>query len=171
MLFRSAIESADIVLMKSDLRVAAEAVRLSRATMRNIKQNLFWALFYNALGIPLAAGLFFHIFKWQLNPMFGAAAMSLSSVCVVTNALRLNLFKSKKNDIPEKSSSTDNLQRKEVTTMKKTMFINGMMCNHCTGMVTKVLNAIDGVSAEVSLENKCAYIELSKEVSDRKSVV
>lgn len=161
-----AIESADIVLMKSDLRDAAEAVRLSRATMRNIKQNLFWALFYNALGIPLAAGLFFPIFKWQLNPMFGAAAMSLSSVCVVTNALRLNLFKSKKNDIPEKSSSTDNLQRKEVTTMKKTMFINGMMCNHCTGMVTKVLNAIDGVSAEVSLENKCAYIELSKEVSD-----
>lgn len=160
-----AIESADIVLMKSDLRDAAEAVRLSRATMRNIKQNLFWALFYNALGIPLAAGLFFPIFKWQLNPMFGAAAMSLSSVCVVTNALRLNLFKSKKSDIPEESSTND-LQRKEVTTMKKTMFIDGMMCNHCTGMVTKVLNAIDGVSAEVSLENKCAYIELSKEVSD-----
>lgn len=133
--------------------------------MRNIKQNLFWALFYNALGIPLAAGLFFPIFKWQLNPMFGAAAMSLSSVCVVTNALRLNLFKSKKSDIPEESSTND-LQRKEVTTMKKTMFIDGMMCNHCTGMVTKVLNAIDGVSAEVSLENKCAYIELSKEVSD-----
>lgn len=161
-----AIESSDIVLMKSDLRDAAEAIRLSKATMRNIKQNLFWALFYNALGIPLAAGLFFPIFKWQLNPMFGAAAMSLSSVCVVTNALRLNLFKSKKSDIPEESPNTDDVQRKEVTTMKKTMFIDGMMCSHCTGMVTKVLNAIDGVSAEVSLENKCAYIELSKEVSD-----
>lgn len=161
-----AIESADIVLMKSDLRDAAEAIRLSKATMRNIKQNLFWALFYNALGIPLAAGLFFPIFKWQLNPMFGAAAMSLSSVCVVTNALRLNLFKSKKSNIPEESPSMDDLQRKEVTLMKKTMFIDGMMCSHCTGTVTKVLNAIDGVSAEVSLENKCAYIELSKEVSD-----
>ncbi len=161
-----AIESADIVLMKSDLRDAAEAIRLSRATMRNIKQNLFWALFYNALGIPLAAGLFFPIFKWQLNPMFGAAAMSLSSVCVVTNALRLNFFKPKRSPITEESLSTDDIPRKEVTTMKKTMFIDGMMCSHCTGMVTKVLNAIDGVSAEVSLENKCAYIELSKKVSD-----
>ena len=156
--------------MKNDLLDAVEAIRLSKATIRNIKQNLFWALFYNALGIPLAAGLFYPIFHWQLNPMFGAAAMSLSSVCVVTNALRLNLFKMHKND-------TEN-QREEVKIMKKTMKIEGMMCghcsgrvkkamcNHCTGMVTKVLNAIDGVSAEVSLDDKCAYIELSKDVSD-----
>lgn len=158
-----AIESADIVLMKSDLRDAVEAVRLSKATIRNIKQNLFWALFYNALGIPLAAGLFYPIFHWQLNPMFGAAAMSLSSVCVVTNALRLNLFRTQKsNDV----QSVEIIPPKEVKTMKKTMKIEGMMCTHCTGMVTKVLNAIDGVSAEVSLDDKCAYIELSKEVAD-----
>lgn len=160
-----AIESADIVLMKSDLRDGAESIRLSRATIRNIKQNLFWALIYNTLGIPLAAGLFYPIFHWQLNPMFGAAAMSLSSVCVVTNALRLNFFKTVKSS-DKISPNSEEIQRKEVNTMKKTMYIDGMMCNHCTGMVTKVLNAIDGVSAEVSLENKCAYIELSKEVPD-----
>ncbi len=160
-----AIESADIVLMKSDLRDGAEAIRLSRASIRNIKQNLFWALIYNTLGIPLAAGLFYPILHWQLNPMFGAAAMSLSSVCVVTNALRLNFFKTVKSSdsIPQ---SREEIQRKEVNTMKKTMYIDGMMCSHCTGTVTKVLNAVDGVSAEVSLEKKCAYIELSKEVSD-----
>lgn len=158
-----AIEAADIILMKNDLRDAVEAIRLSKATIRNIKQNLFWALFYNALGIPLAAGLFYPIFHWQLNPMFGAAAMSLSSVCVVANALRLNFFKMQKStDKPHTIESP----HKEVNVMKRTMKINGMMCSHCTGMVTKVLNAIDGVSAEVSLEDKCAYIELSKEVSD-----
>lgn len=166
-----AIESADIVLMKNDLRDAVEAIRLSKATIRNIKQNLFWALFYNALGIPLAAGLFYPIFHWQLNPMFGAAAMSLSSVCVVTNALRLNFFKTHKSStvedtVTEKPHITVENQREEVNTMKKTMKIEGMMCSHCTGMVTKVLNAIDGVSAEVSLDDKCAYIELSKEVSN-----
>ncbi|MCM1529505.1 MAG: heavy metal translocating P-type ATPase [Alistipes sp.] len=161
-----AIESADIVLMKSDLRDAAEAVRLSRATMRNIRQNLFWALIYNTLGIPLAAGLFYPIFHWQLNPMFGAAAMSLSSVCVVTNALRLNLFKTIKSGNAENPRKIEENPRKEVTGMKKTMYIDGMMCSHCTGTVDKVLNGIDGVSAEVSLENKCAYLELSKEVSD-----
>lgn len=160
-----AIESADIVLMNNDLRDAAEAIRLSRATMRNIKQNLFWALIYNSLGIPLAAGLFYPIFHWQLNPMFGAAAMSLSSVCVVTNALRLNLFKTvkSKGEIPE---NNDISTKTEVTTMKKTMYIDGMMCNHCTGMVTKLLNAIEGVSAEVSLENKCAYLEITGDVSE-----
>lgn len=163
-----AIESADVVLMKNDLRDAAEAIRLSRATMRNIRQNLFWALIYNSLGIPLAAGLFYPIFGWQLDPMFGAAAMSLSSFCVVTNALRLNLFKTERTaseaEMPEK---IDEIQHDpEVKNMKKTMKIEGMMCNHCTGMVTKVLNAIDGVSAEVSLENKCAYIEVSEEISD-----
>lgn len=160
-----AIESADIVLMKNDLRDAAEAVRLGRATMRNIRQNLFWALIYNSLGIPLAAGLFYPIFHWQLNPMFGAAAMSLSSVCVVTNALRLNLFKTlkSKGEIPE---NIDISTKTEVNTMKKTMYIDGMMCNHCTGMVTKLLNGIEGVSAEVSLENKCAYLEISGDVSE-----
>ncbi len=162
-----AIETADIILMKNDLRDAAEAIRLSKATIRNIKQNLFWALFYNALGIPLAAGLFYPLFHWQLNPMFGAAAMSLSSVCVVTNALRLNFFKMEKS-IAESDGEPHIIgnPHEEVNTVKKTMKIEGMMCSHCTGMVTKVLNAIDGVSAEVSLDDKCAYIELSKEVSD-----
>ncbi len=161
-----AIESADIVLMKNDLRDAAESIRLSRATMRNIKQNLFWALIYNSLGIPLAAGIFYPIFGWQLNPMFGAAAMSLSSVCVVTNALRLNFFKSKKSIYTETAPAEIKITETEVKKMKKTMKIEGMMCSHCTGMVTKVLNAVDGVSAEVSLEDKCAYIDLSKDVSD-----
>lgn len=160
-----AIESADIVLMKNDLRDAAEAVRLSRATMRNIRQNLFWALIYNSLGIPLAAGLFYPIFNWQLNPMFGAAAMSLSSVCVVTNALRLSLFKPLSN-VDDITEDEDITEKTEVNTMKKTMYIDGMMCNHCTGMVSKLLNAIDGVSAEVSLENKCAYLEISGDVSE-----
>lgn len=160
-----AIESADVVLMKSDLRDAVEAIRLSKATIRNIKQNLFWALIYNALGIPLAAGVFYPVLHWQFNPMFGAAAMSLSSFCVVTNALRLNFFKTIKSEtIPQ--NEKEDTQREEVNTMKKTMYIEGMMCSHCTGMVTKVLNAIDGVSAEVSLEGKCAVVELSKEVSD-----
>lgn len=161
-----AIESADIVLMKNDLRDAAEAIRLSRATMRNIKQNLFWALIYNSLGIPLAAGVFYPIFGWQLNPLFGAAAMSLSSVCVVTNALRLNFFRSEKSSTAEPLPQKINITEPEVKTVKKTMMIEGMMCNHCTGMVTKLLNAIEGVSAEVSLEDKCAYIELSGDVSD-----
>ncbi len=160
-----AIESADIVLMNSDLRDAAEAVRLSRATMRNIRQNLFWALIYNSLGIPLAAGLFYPVFHWQLNPMFGAAAMSLSSFCVVSNALQLNLFKTvkRKGEIPK---NNDISTTTEVNTMKKTMYIDGMMCNHCTGTVSKLLNAIEGVSAEVSLENKCAYLEITGDVSE-----
>lgn len=162
-----AIESADIVLMKSDLRDAAEAVRLSKATMRNIRQNLFWALIYNTLGIPLAAGIFYPIFGWQLNPMFGAAAMSLSSVCVVTNALRLNLFKTAKSSDTEKNAAAElPINEGQVSEMKKVMKINGMMCSHCTGTVTKLLNAVDGVSAEVSLDDKCAYIELSKEIAD-----
>lgn len=161
-----AIESADIVLIKNDLRDAAEAIRLSRATMRNIRQNLFWALIYNSLGIPLAAGVFYPIFGWQLNPMFGAAAMSLSSVCVVTNALRLNFFRSEKSRTEETAPAEIKITEPEVKIMKKTMKIEGMMCSHCTGMVTKVLNAVDGVAAEVSLEDKCAYIDLSKEVPD-----
>ena len=121
--------------MKSDLRDAAESIRLSRATIRNIKQNLFWALFYNALGIPLAAGLFYPVLHWQLNPMFGAAAMSLSSVCVVTNALRLNFFKTQKSSIEEIKIEPNKVienHGKEVNLMKKTMKIEGMMCSHCT---------------------------------------
>lgn len=161
-----AIESADIVLMNNDLRDAATAVRLSRKVIKNIKENLFWALIYNALGIPLAAGVFFPIFGVKLNPMFGAAAMSLSSVCVVSNALRLNLFKSQKSDDTQNSADNINTNNQEVFLMKKVIKIEGMMCSHCTGTVTKVLNAIDGVSAEVSLEDKCAYVTLEKEVED-----
>ena len=160
-----AVESADIVLMKSDLRDAASAISLSRAVIRNIRENLFWALIYNSLGIPLAAGVFFPLLGWKLNPMFGAAAMSLSSFCVVMNALRLNLFGRGKN----RSDNSKN-PRSEDKTMensnKKVMKIDGMMCGHCTATVTRVLNEIEGVSAEVSLEDKCAYITLTKDVPD-----
>lgn len=156
-----AIEAADIVLMKSDLRDAVTAFKLGRATMRNIRQNLFWALIYNSLGIPLAAGAFYSLLGWQLDPMFGAAAMSLSSVCVVTNALRLNFFAVKDRENKDKIT-----KKTEVDTMKKVIKIDGMMCSHCTGRVSEVLNALDGVKAEVSLEDKCAYVELEKEVSD-----
>jgi len=177
-----AIESADIVLMKSDLMDAASAVELSHATIKNIRQNLFWAFFYNSLGIPLAAGVFYSALGWQLNPMFGAAAMSLSSVCVVSNALRLRLFKSRfKQDIPvqprecaegcpviteEKTEINENQGGTE--TMTKTMIIEGMMCTHCTGRVEKTLAAIDGVAAvEMSLEGKSATLTLSKDVDNK----
>ena len=158
-----AIESADIVLMKSDLNDAVTAVKLSRSVMKNIKENLFWALIYNSLGMPLAAGVFYGLLGWKLNPMFGAAAMSLSSVCVVTNALRLNLFKSGREN---KAAKAEINTKTEDGKMKKVMKIDGMMCSHCTGTVTKVLNAIDGVTADVSLEDKCAYITLDKDVAD-----
>lgn len=173
-----AIESADIVLMKSDLLDAAAAVELSRAAIRNIKQNLFWAFFYNSLGIPLAAGVFYPALNWQLNPMFAAAAMSLSSVCVVTNALRLRFFKSKFRTEVSGASAGDptgpapagleETKRGGNETMQKIMNIEGMMCTHCTGRVEKALAAIDGVSAvEVSLEGKSAALTLSKNVSDK----
>ncbi len=172
-----AIESADIVLMKSDLMDAAAAVELSLATIRNIKQNLFWAFFYNSLGIPLAAGVFAPILHWQLNPMFAAAAMSLSSVTVVTNALRLRFFKSKfRSDTPAAPAcnGTCPLELKDKPnqggnkTMNKTMKIEGMMCAHCTGRVEKALSAIDGVSAvEMSLEGKSATLTLSKDVDNQ----
>lgn len=170
-----AIESADIVLIKSSLMDAVAAVELSKATIKNIKENLFWAFFYNVIGIPVAAGVFYPAFGLKLNPMIGAAAMSLSSVFVVTNALRLRKFKpshSKINvttaDNAVENKITENIvEKKEVKDMeKKTMMIDGMMCTHCTGRVDKALNAIDGVKAEVSLDNKCAYVELSKAVSD-----
>ena len=172
-----AIESADIVLMKSDLLDVAAAVELSRATIRNIKQNLFWAFFYNSLGIPLAAGVFYYTLHWQLNPMFAAAAMSLSSVTVVTNALRLRFFRSKfRSDTPAAPAcgGACPLEMKENTNqggskaMNKTMKIEGMMCAHCTGRVEKALSAIEGVSAvEMSLEGKSATLTLSKDVDNQ----
>ena len=172
-----AIESADIVLMKSDLLDVATAVELSRATIRNIKENLFWAFFYNALCIPLAAGVFYAALGWQLNPMFAAAAMSLSSVTVVTNALRLRFFKSKhRSDAPAEvpCGGSCPLEWKDKPNqggnniMNKTMKIEGMMCAHCTGRVEKALAAIDGVSAvEMSLEGKSATLTLSKEVDNQ----
>ena len=143
-----AIDAADIVLMKSRLSDVPASIRLSRATLRNIHQNLFWAFFYNVIGIPLAAGVFIKLFGWQLNPMFGAAAMSLSSFCVVTNALRLNFFKMKKTNKKEQK-------------MEKTISINGMMCEHCENHVKKALEALDGVeSATASHEEKKAVVTL-----------
>lgn len=150
-----AIDAADIVLMKSRLSDVPAAIRLSRATLRNIHENLFWAFIYNIIGIPLAAGAFISIFGWKLNPMFGAAAMSLSSFCVVTNALRLNLFKihSSARDKKIKSKII-----KEENKMKK-INIEGMMCMHCVGHVEKALKAIEGVGeVNVSLDDKCATV-------------
>ncbi len=155
-----AIDSADMVLMKSDLMDAVTAIKLSKAVIQNIKGNLFWAFFYNTVGIPIAAGLFFTLWGFRLNPMIAAAAMSLSSVCVVTNALRLKLF------IPYKSNiNIENITKKEKS-MKKTIVIEGMMCGHCTGRVNDVLNAIEGVTASVSLEDKEAAVELNENISD-----
>ena len=175
-----AIDAADVVLMKSRLSDVAAAVRLSRATLRNIHENLFWAFFYNVIGIPLAAGVWIPIFGWTLNPMFGAAAMSLSSFCVVTNALRLNLFnmhdakKDKKlknpaiiKELVDNNKTNHNQENKEIGTMKKTMKIEGMMCGHCEATVKKALEALDGVaSAEVSHEAGTAVVELSADVAD-----
>ncbi len=182
-----AIESADIVLMKSDLLDVVTAIQLSKSVIRNIRENLFWAFFYNTLGIPLAAGILYPLFQIKLNPMIGAAAMSISSVCVVTNALRLKFFKPK-GIAPVKTEDTANVHPEpEITlipsghdlsdasyknneseefSMEKTMMIEGMMCSHCTGRVSKALNDIDGVTAVVSLEDKNAKITLSKDVSD-----
>ncbi len=157
-----AIESADIVLIKSDLNDAVGAVKLSKAVIRNIRQNLFWAFFYNVLGIPVAAGVLFSIAGIKLSPMIGALCMSMSSVCVVMNALRLSFFRYEKSPC-DKGCEIKTERRKE---MKKTIFIDGMMCHHCTGRVDKVLNALEGVSAEVSLDDKCAYLVLEKEYTD-----
>ena len=164
-----AIDAADVVLMKSRLIDVPAAVRLSRATLTNIHENLFWAFFYNALGIPIAAGVLYGIAGLKLNPMIAALAMSFSSVFVVSNALRLRFFKPKRNNIKTVK------KEKENKTMTKTIKINGMMCSHCTGRVGEVLNAIDGVSAEVSLDNGGqAVVTLAKDVSDdvlKKAVV
>ncbi|WMI80839.1 heavy metal translocating P-type ATPase [Anaerotignum sp. MB30-C6] len=160
-----AMESADIILMKSDLMDAVTAVQLSHATIRNIKQNLFWAFFYNTLGIPLAAGIFYPVFGLKLNPMFAAAAMSFSSVFVVGNALRLKLFRPQKHSSDVDLSKTTQVQKEEIS-MKKVLKIEGMSCGHCTGRVEKALNELDGVSAVVSLDEKSATVSLAKDVSD-----
>ena len=157
-----AIDAADIVLMKSRLTDVAAAIRLSRATLKNIHENLFWAFFYNAIGIPLAAGLFIPLFQWELNPMFGAAAMSLSSFCVVTNALRLNLFQVYNSKKDKKIKS-----RKEAEIMEKTLVIEGMMCPHCSGRVHEALEANDAIAnAVVSHETGTAVVTLAAEISD-----
>ena len=181
-----AIESADIVLMKSDLMDAVTAVELSKATIRNVKENLFWAFCYNTIGIPLAAGVFYPILGWQLSPMFGAAAMSLSSVSVVTNALRLKLFKPKhtapaalREDAPaseEPQRSVSHIpqnQNKGVSPMEKKIMIEGMMCQNCVKHVSNALNGLPGETANVDLEGKCATVsgpatdeELKKAVED-----
>ncbi len=155
-----AIDAADVVLMKSRLSDVAAAIRLSRATLRNIHQNLFWAFIYNVIGIPLAAGVWIPVFGWKLNPMFGAAAMSLSSFCVVTNALRLNFVNIKSSKHDKKIQN-----RKEKKTMTVTMKIEGMMCSHCEGRVKSALESVDGVeSAEVSALKNSAVVTLKKDV-------
>ena len=160
-----AIDAADVVLMKSRLSDVPAAIRLSRATLTNIHENLFWAFFYNVIGIPLAAGVWYPVFGWKLNPMFGAAAMSLSSFCVVTNALRLNLFDIRSTRKDKKIKK--NHKEKENKTMTKTMKIEGMMCGHCEARVKKALEAVAGVSeAVVSHETGTAVVTLSEAVSD-----
>lgn len=169
-----AIDAADVVLMKSRLIDVPAAVRLSRATLTNIHENLFWAFFYNVIGIPLAAGLWYPLLGWKLNPMFGAAAMSLSSFCVVTNALRLNLCrvydpKHDRKATPDRKSKTDKSNESEEKSMTKTMNIEGMMCGHCEARVKKALEALDAVSeAAVSHESGTAVVTLSSDISDEK---
>ena len=161
-----AIRSADIVLMKSTLADVASAAELSRAVLKNIRQNLFWAFFYNAIAIPVAAGALYLPFGIQMNPMLGAACMSLSSVCVVSNALRLRTWKSSLSQLKKEEIATnkEEITIKEETTMKKVMTIEGMMCMHCSGRVDKALNALEGVSAVVDLEAKTATV--TGDVSD-----
>lgn len=187
-----AIESADVVLMRSDLMDGVTALQLGRAVLRNIKENLFWAFFYNSIGIPLAAGVFFNLLGWKLNPMFAAAAMSLSSVCVVTNALRLRFFKPhfRRSDlVPETAAQKSPAEMEEnfcgcpisgvktekqikdcngkgEYTMKKIMKIEGMMCAHCSAHVEKALNSLDGVQATVNLDAKNAVVEVTGNISD-----
>ena len=169
-----AIDAADVVLMKSRLIDVPAAVRLSRATLTNIHENLFWAFFYNVIGIPLAAGLWYPLLGWKLNPMFGAAAMSLSSFCVVTNALRLNLCrvydpKHDRKATPDRKNKANKPNESEEKSMTKTMNIEGMMCGHCEARVKKALEALDAVSeAAVSHESGTAVVTLSSDISDEK---
>ncbi len=154
-----AIDAADVVLVKSSLLDVAKAIRLSRATLRTIKQNLFWAFIYNIIGIPLAAGVFISLLGWEMNPMFGAAAMSISSFCVVTNALRLNFAKL--------SNKTNTIKKKEQKEMIKTFNVDGMMCGHCEAHVKKALEAIEGVTlAEPNKDTKSVTVHLSTDVND-----
>ena len=164
-----AIDAADVVLMKSRLSDVPAAIRMSRATLRNIHENLFWAFFYNIIGIPLAAGMWYPLFGWKLNPMFGAAAMSLSSFCVVSNALRLNLFKmyDASKDKKLKAKKEKKRSKKEDKTMKKIMHIEGMMCGHCEAAVKKALEALPQVDeAVVSHETGTAELTLNAEIAD-----
>ena len=164
-----AIDAADVVLMKSRLSDVPAAIRMSRATLRNIHENLFWAFFYNIIGIPLAAGVWYPLFGWKLNPMFGAAAMSLSSFCVVSNALRLNLFKmyDASKDKKLKAKKEKRRSKKEDKTMKKIMHIEGMMCGHCEAAVKKALEALPQVDeAVVSHEAGTAELTLNAEIAD-----
>ena len=160
-----AIDAADVVLMQNRLLDVPAAIRLGRATLRNIRENLFWAFIYNIIGIPLAAGVFIAALGWEMNPMFGAAAMSLSSFCVVTNALRLNFVKLR----PQQGGS--HMQpihtKKEIKPMTKTLYIEGMMCPHCEAYVKKALEALDGVTEAVaSHKDGTAVVTLSADVSD-----
>jgi heavy metal translocating P-type ATPase len=173
-----AIASADVVLMKSSLQDAVTAIELSRAVIRNVKENLFWAFFYNSLGIPLAAGVFYPLLGWQLNPMFAAAAMSLSSVFVVTNALRLRGFRPKQetsvqrdktelSSAPKAADSDKIIMKQEVFAMKKTIAVEGMMCAHCQAHVQEALQKVSGVTAaEVSLKDKNAVVTCNADVTD-----
>lgn len=158
-----AIDAADVVLMKNRLLDVPAAIRLSRQTRKNIHENLFWAFAYNVIGIPLAAGLWIPIFGWKMNPMFGALAMSLSSFCVVTNALRLNFF-----DVRDtKKDKRIKRKEKEKKEMTKKMVIEGMMCGHCSGRVKKVLEALPQVEeAVVSHEDGTAIVTLTEEIAD-----
>lgn len=183
-----AIDSADVVLVKSSLLDIVKLIQLSRATMRNIKENLFWALIYNTIGIPLAAGVFFSLLGWRLNPMYGAAAMCFSSVCVVLNALRLRTFKPRLKYSAEKAANNrsvdgnpecglggteENLTHNntEDTAMTKTVIIDGMRCSHCSGRVQQVLNSLPGVKAEVSLDKGCAVVTGSADNKEIKKAV
>ena len=162
-----AIDAADVVLMKSRLSDVPAAIRMSRATLRNIHENLFWAFFYNVIGIPLAAGVWIPLFEWQLNPMFGAAAMSLSSFCVVTNALRLNWFKMYDGSHDKKVRANRSKKKQEEEMMTKTIKIEGMMCGHCEAAVKKALEALDQVeTAEVSHEAGTAVVTLNSKIND-----
>jgi Cu2+-exporting ATPase len=182
-----ALDAADVVLTQSRLSDVAAAIRLSRAVLRVIRQNLFWAFFYNVIGIPLAAGVFIPVLGWEMNPMFGAVAMSVSSLCVVTNALRLNRWSAVRRGAPETLPEEDAsvrpvpvripyedhlelenfMETKGVSAMKKTMKINGMMCIHCEARVKKTLEALEGVSeALVSHESGTAVVTLTAALSD-----
>ena len=175
-----AIDSADVILMKNKLTDVIDAILLSKAVIKNIRQNLFWAFFYNIICIPLAAGVFYPVFGLKLNPMVGAAAMSFSSLFVVGNALRLRNFRpltgsNKAEETEEKTGKSETviitqqnrLTEEKRTSMKKTMIIEGMMCNHCTGRVQKALEEVEGVeSVEMSLEEKSAVVLCADTVTD-----